>query len=281
MKLDQFLGKQLQDTVTVYKTLFKKTFNVTIILSFLCLLFITALQIVSATDANDLESKFSILNYLWYRYSTADYYKLVDLSKSVFLFVVSFFSIAISRKLTRDKENMNVKLGSFFDEMRPTDFGFLLLALAACLVIDYLLYQLATYVMTNSRNQFLGQWIYYQVHFLRIYLPLFTFSYVNKLVLTSNRSAFTLQECLFLLISCWLINEVAFEFTLFIRSHVFQLIMIPVPGTSKFLLESVLALPLIAAYFLGYHSAMTNAVLIFQQNGEPELFTDEQTATSV
>lgn len=112
-------------------------------------------------------------------------------------------------------------------------------------------------------------------------LPLFIFSYISRLALTNNRSAFTLKECLFLLISCWLINEVAFEFTLFIRSHIFHLIMIPVPGTSKFLLESILALPLLAVYFLGYHSATTNAVLIFKHDAEPELFTEEQSATSI
>ncbi|OQP62864.1 hypothetical protein A3860_26500 [Niastella vici] len=83
------------------------------------------------------------------------------------------------------------------------------------------------------------------------------------------------------IISFWLINELAFEFTLFIRGHVFQLLLIPVPEESQFFVESVLALPLIAVYFLGYHAAMTNAVLIFQQNAEPGLFADEQTAASV
>jgi hypothetical protein len=280
MKLDQFLGKQLQDVLTVYKTLFKKTFGITIILSFLCLLFIAALHIYCA-DAENTGAKTSLLSYLWYRYSSANSYNLVDMSKSVFLFVISFFSIAISRKLIRDKENMNVKLGSFFDEMRPTDFGFLLMALIACLVIDYLLHQLGTLALANILNQPFGQWVYYQLYYLRIYLPLFIFSYTSRLALTNSRSVFTLKECLFLFISFWLINEVAFEFTLFMRGHVFQLLLIPVPEESKFFVESVFALPLIAVLFLGYHCAMTNAVLIFQSNAESDLFSEKETAGSI
>ena len=278
MKLDQFLEKQLQDVLIVYKTLFKKTFSVTIILSFVCLLFIAVLHIANGPGRDDIGGNISLLSYIWYRYSSANSYNLVDMSKSVFLFVVSFFSIAISRKLIRDKENMNVKLGAFFDELRPNDFGFLLLALVACLVIDYVLYQLSMFAIDNTPNRALGHWLFYLLHSLRIFLPLLIFSFTNRRALTSNRTAFTFKECLFVFISCWLINEVLFEFTLFVRPLIFQLIMIPVPEESHFFVESILAIPLIAVYFLAYHSAMTNAVLIFQSNAEPELFADEQVA---
>jgi len=281
MKFDQFLEKQLQDILFVYKALFKKTFSVTIILSFVCLLFIAALHIASEPGSGAAGSKISLLSYIWYRYSTVNSYELVDMSKSVLLFVTSFFSIAISRKLIRNKENLHVKLGSFFDEMQPGDFGFLLLALLACLVVDYILYQLNTSAMANIRNQLLGQWVYYQLHFLRVYFPLFIFSYVSRLTLTNNKTAITLKECLYLLISFWLINEVAFDFTLFVRAHVFQLVLIPVPVESQFFVESVLAIPLIAVLFLGYHSVMTNAVLILQHDTGPELFCNEETASSV
>ena len=259
MSFDLFLEKQLQDFVTVYKTLFKKTFGVTIILSFLCLLFILALHLYGGPEVAPGKS---LSSYIWYRFSVSAGYQFVDMSKSILLFVISFFSIALSRKVIRDGENLNVQFGSFFDEMKPGDFGFLFLALVGCLVIDYLLCQVDTYVYTSMSNKAFSPWIFSQTHFLRIYLPLLLFSYVNKLALTKNKSFFTLKKCLFLLTALWLFNEMAYEFALFVRGHIFALVMAPFPAGTLFFVESMLELPLIAVLFLGYHSAITNAALI-------------------
>ena len=280
MKLDQFLGKQLQDIIVVYKTFFKKTFNVTIILSLVCLLFIAVLHIYIGYNSES-GGKISLLSYIWFQFSTSDGYKPVDMSKSVLLFVFTFFSIALSRKIYRDKENINVSLGSFFDEMKPNDFVSLFLALVACLVVDYVVYQMNSFAMNNIRNARIGEWVYYQLHFLRIYVPLFIFAFTSRLALSSNKSVYKLKEWLLLLVSFWILNVLAYEFSLFVKSHVLQLLLAPVPVEMQFFVESALSLPLIATLFLGYHSVITNSDLILQSDEAAEQLFNEETAASV
>jgi hypothetical protein len=158
-------------------------------------------------------------------------------------------------------------VGSFFDEIKPKDIGYLFMALIACLVIDYLLYQLGTYAVAVHNNA-IGQWVYYQVHFLRIFLPLLLFSFTSRLALTNNKFTVTVKECLFALIALWIFNELAYEFSLFIRSHVLFLLLAPFPNDKYFFVESILSIPLIALLFLGYHSVITNSMLILQHDAE-------------
>ena len=280
MKFDQFLGTQLQDVISVYKSFFKKTFNVTIILSLVCLLFIAVLHIYTGYNAES-GGKISLLSYIWFQFSTADGYRPVDMSKSVLLFVVSFFSIALSRKIYRDKENINVSMGSFFDEMKPNDFAGLFLALVACLVVDYVIYQVNSLALNNIRNTRIGEWVYYLLHFLRIYVPLFIFAFTSRLALSGNKSVYMLKEWLFLLVSFWILNTLAYEFSLFVKSHVLQLLLAPVPVEMQFFIESTLSLPLIAVLFLGYHSVITNSGLILQSNEAAEQLFNEETAAIV
>lgn len=261
MTLDKFLGKQLECFVFVSKTLFKKTIGLTIILSFICLLFIAVLYIGSGFSSDTRDGEMGLLSYVWYRYSSDGAYKLVDLSKSVVLFVISFFSIALSRKIIRDKEHLNARLDSFFNEMQPRDLKYLLAALAACLVIDYGLHQLGVYLLANISDQFLAQLTYSLLHIPRIFIPLLIFSYAGRLVLRENISVLTLRECLFLLISLWLFNEAAYEFAFYIYDNVFRLILILVPDEKEFFVESILAIPLLVILFWGY-AAITTSVLI-------------------
>lgn len=263
MTLDQFLKKQLSDVVSVYQASFKKMFGITVLLSFVFLLIIAAIQISNRSDA-DLTGKMSTLNFLWYRYSTANSYKLIDMSKSVLLFIITFFSIALTRKAGSDKNAPGKPIGAFFDGIKPTDLGYLLGALAACLVIDYLLYQLDSLAVANIHNSVAGQWVSLMVHFLRIFLPLLLFSFTSRLALTNGKLGLTIKECLFLLISLWIFNELAYEFSLFIQSHIFLLLIAPFPPDKYNFVDSILAIPLIAGLFLGYHAAITNSMLILQ-----------------
>ncbi|HEY8897998.1 MAG TPA: hypothetical protein VIM79_24400 [Niastella sp.] len=263
MTLAPFLKKQLSDVVSVYQALFKKTFGITVLLSFVFLLIIAAIHISTGPEAEPA-GKMSVLNYLWYRYSTANAYNLVDMSKSVLLFIICFFSIALTRKVRSDKDAPEIQIGSFFNEIKPADLGFLFGALAACLVIDYLLYQLDSYAVANIRNYALIQWVHLMVHFLRIFLPLLLFSFAGRLALTNGKLGLRVKECLFLLISLWIFNELAYEFSLFVRSHILLLILAPFSEDKYFFVESILSIPLIAGLFLGYHSVMTNSVEIIQ-----------------
>jgi len=69
---------------------------------------------------------------------------------------------------------------------------------------------------------------------------------------------FTAKHIGFLLISLWLFNELAYEFIMMVRPLVFSLIMITLkPLNFRYVVESVLGIPLIGFLFLGYYCAMT------------------------
>jgi hypothetical protein len=137
-------------------------------------------------------------------------------------------------------------------------------------VVDYLLHQIRAFASSAIYNQSLNEWVYTQIHFLRIFIPLLLFTYSNRLILTGRNPGISIRECLFTLITLWMFNELAYEFYLFIKAHVFQLLLTSVPNGSKFFAASILELPILALLFLGYHSAITNSLIILKNDGEYE-----------
>jgi len=49
---------------------------------------------------------------------------------------------------------------------------------------------------------------------------------------------------------------------------IFLLLLAPFPDDNFFFIESILAIPLIAVLFLGYHSVITNSMGILQNDAE-------------
>jgi hypothetical protein len=132
---------------------------------------------------------------------------------------------------------------------------YLLGTLIVCALLDCALfrlnYQLQTLFNTNPHALI---WVNEVVLLLRNYLPLILFALVIQLCL----GKFTTKHIGFLLISLWLFNELAYEFIMLIRPVLFSLLMITLkPMTWRYVMESVLGIPLIAFLFLGYYCAMT------------------------
>ena len=100
---------------------------------------------------------------------------------------------------------------------------------------------------------------------LRIYIPLLLFSLaINKLI-SNSQVRVTIRRLGLLFVSFWLFNEFAYEISIFVRSHILGLILIPFEGDNKYLFESFLGIPLVTFYFPGYYAAMTTPLKLTEE----------------
>jgi len=79
--------------------------------------------------------------------------------------------------------------------------------------------------------------------------------------LSSNKKVnVTLKNVVFMMISLWLFNEFAYEFSIYIRNYLFKLILLPFSADKHYFMESFIGMILVAFYFVGYHSAMSTSL---------------------
>jgi hypothetical protein len=101
---------------------------------------------------------------------------------------------------------------------------------------------------------------------LKIYVPLIMFSLAITSLTGIKRSKLTFKRVVKLFISLWIVNEFAYEVFLWVRNHIFNLLLIPVSTPERaFEIESFLSIPLIALFFLGYYSAMTTSIKLTEK----------------
>jgi len=260
MTFTNYLKAQLTDFVETYKKYYLKTNGTTLVFTLVTFVFIALVFHFSIFDKTSSKKNISLLSYFFVRYSVADTYSLVDISKSIFLFFVSLFSISLFRQERNKAEASNFHFTNFLKKIKGKDLIFLLVALAISVVADYLLFKMDN----SSANSFGGslsdRWTQGMILLLRIYIPLVLFSFFNFKLLTRKRNNFDLQKFIFLFVTLWLFNEFAFELSLFVRGHIFELLLLPFPVDSHYFIESILGVVLVSFYFLGYHSAMTNSM---------------------
>jgi hypothetical protein len=114
------------------------------------------------------------------------------------------------------------------------------------------------------------KWISGMLFLLRMYIPLMAFSIANAKALGLKQIRVTLKNILFLFASLWLFNEFAYEISLFVRNHFFDLALIPVPAEKQYAAESILGLVLVSFYFLGFHVTMTNSMILLNKGNIDE-----------
>ncbi|KAA5532442.1 hypothetical protein F0919_16775 [Taibaiella lutea] len=272
MTFTQYLKVQLTDFVDTYKKYYLKTNGTTIIFTLITFLFIALLFHFSIFDETNAKKTISLLSYFFVRYSVADTYSIVDLSKTVFIFFVSIFSISLV-KLERNKTAINdFNFSHFLKNISGKALGYLLAAMLICIVADYFLFRLDSLSIKNYGGSPSTKWLHGMLFMLRVYIPLIIFSITNYIVLTGHAGKLNFKNMLYLFTSLWMFNEFAYECSLFVRGHIFDLILLPFSEDNHYLIESFLGVVLVAFYFLGYHVAMTHSIIL--------LNTEEQTPAS-
>jgi len=261
MKIATYLRKQLTDFVDCYELYYRKTFRVSISLAFICLLTAAVLFKFSVFDKASTTKQLSLLSYLFNSYSKMDTYSIVDFVKLIFIFLISLFSIAIDRWTNQLSSAAELSLTIFAKCTKPKELVLLLFILMVSAAIDFSLFTLDTFSLHRIQNKALDQYLHLTIFHLRIYIPLLLFSISIYFLKNSRKYKFTLKRLAFLYVSLWLFNEFAYESFLWTRNHVYDLILIPLSETNYiFVTESIIGIPLIAFYFLGYHSAMANSL---------------------
>jgi hypothetical protein len=264
MKLTNYLKEQLTDFVEVYRKCFFRTYGVTITFTIICFLSAAILLRYSYFDKSLIRKQISLLSYFFHRYSKAKTYSIIDLTKSLFIFFVSLYSLGLIRlKNYKEEQGKKLSFKHFFSNIKLNDFLALILTLFITAIIDYILFKIDSYSILNIQNINAAVYIHELLFHLNIYLPLILFAITIRLLTTEKKSKLTFKRILFLYISLWLFNEFAFEFSLWIENHLFGLILMPFADSEKYyLFESFIAIPLIAFYFLGYYSAMTTSLIL-------------------
>jgi len=237
MQFSLFLKKLLNEFVEMYKKYFSSTVKAALLWTILCFAIVQVLATYCTYDPGIRAQPVSVLSFFILKFSINNTYSFVDLTRTLFIFFVAIFSVNLNQKVTMKS------------------ILYLLGTLIVCALLDCALfrlnYQLQTLFNTNPHSLI---WVNEVVLLLRNYLPLILFALIIQLCL----GEFTTKHIGFLLISLWLFNELAYEFIMLIRPVLFSLLMITLkPMTWRYVMESVLGIPLIAFLFLGYYCAMT------------------------
>jgi len=92
---------------------------------------------------------------------------------------------------------------------------------------------------------------------LRIYLPIVAFAVAVSKRTWKDRVSFSSKSILVLLISAWMFNEFSYELMSLFRSVLIHFVTMFIKSDqTKFLVESVLGIPLLAFYFIGFAVVM-------------------------
>jgi hypothetical protein len=237
MQFSLFLKKLLTEFVDVYKKYFTSTVRAALLWTILCFAISQVLATYCIYDPGIKAQPVSVLSFFILKFSINNTYSFVDLTRTIFIFFVAIFSVNLNQKVT--VKNVLYLVG----------------ILAVCGLLDCALfrlnYQLQSLFPTNIHALI---WVNEVIVLLRNYLPLILFAIIIQVCL----GKFTTKHIGVLLISLWLFNELAYEFIMMVRPLIFSLIMITLkPPTYRYIVESVLGIPLIGFLFLGYYTAMT------------------------
>ena len=256
MTFTNYLKEQLTDYVESYRKYGFQTFGTALTYTILCFILSALLLRFSDFDKSSVNKQISLLSYFFYRYSKADTYSIVDLTKGVFIFFVSLFSIGLIRLDKTD--NKFVSFNQFVRKIHFKDIIYLVAIFLITSILDYEFFRIDSYSTSQIQNIGLEKYIHNLLFHLRIYIPLILFSLTIRSLLNFDKVKITFKRILFLYISLWLFNEFAFEISLWVRNHLFALLLLPFSDSyNYYLYESIIGIPLIAFYFLGYFSAMT------------------------
>jgi hypothetical protein len=265
MTAANYLKEQLTGFVESYKKYFSRTFNVALLYTIICFLIATLLLKYGYFNKLTSKRQISLLSYFFVRYSYGDTYSIIDLTKTVYIFMISLFSIGMIR-LTKDPAGQ-YSLKNFIKKLTAIDISFLLGTLAIATVADYIMFKSDSYSGVSIHNKAADLYIHNLIFQLRIYIPLMLFALTLWRLTTTKRSKLTFKRLVLLYVSLWLFNEFTYEVCMWMRVHFFELILIPFKYSDKYyLFESFLAIPLMAFFFLGYYSAMTTSLRLTESN---------------
>jgi hypothetical protein len=249
MKFSIFLKKLLNQFVEDYQQAYAKTFGYAMLWTIVCFAIGQLLAAYSNYDPSTTIQPLSILSYFSLNFSMNTTYSFVDDFKILFVFFVALFSANLIKKI------------SFSGVM------YLVFTLIVCVLIDLGLFLLGAAiapVLAGTKNSYLFHWVFSIMALLRLYTPYLLFALTIQL--TSSRLRLGFAKFCYLFIAIWLFYEISYEATRFLRDNLFALVLVPFKTKIySYVLESLLGLPLIASFFVGFYTAMTGPFSITEE----------------
>jgi hypothetical protein len=274
MHYAKYLQLQLADFIDSYKKYFYETFGTTIVCTLVAMAFVSVLWHFNLSDQNTSTKQPTMVSYFFARHSYNDNYNIIDIARAAYIFMFSLFSLTLVRLQQNNTESAGFNFYDFLKVVQIQEAGYLLVALAACALADYGLFKMTAFASTSLDQSPVGRWLYGIVYLVRTYLPLLIFTYSNHKILTNGKASQQGANWLYVFTTIWLCNVVAMDVWYFIRYYLFDLLLLPFPDTRRFLFESILSVPLIASFFLGYHSAITNSMQLLTYDAAKNVFND-------
>jgi hypothetical protein len=261
MKFTEYLKRQLTDFVDVYKRYFKTTYGAALILTIFMFIISAVLMKFSSFDRSVEGKLLSMISNFVTRYSFNGIYSIVDLTKSVFLYFISLFSLAVSRiKLPlaegEDRDSFVLRL------IHGEDIIIMLIPLVLSSAFDVGVYYLE-YLLRDTGDY--SNWIYALCFDFRVYVPILFFSLFIYRIRSGKMLKLNFKKIVFMLTSYWIFNEFAYEFITLIRHVVMRLFIAIFKVDFYFILETVMFIPVMAFLFLGYHSAMSTSAELLSE----------------
>lgn len=270
MSFPDFLKAQFTDAIDNYKKHFGRTFGVAISFTIICFIGSAILFRFSDFDKEVTTKQISLLSYFFNRYSKFKTYSLVDLTKTMFIFFIAVFSVGMSRITRNETEVKELSFIHLSRVITGRDVIILSSMLVLTSILDFVLVKFQSFLLFNFQMINLLLYLSNTIYHIRIYLPLILFSLTILYLTKEQVSKLSSKRILFLYISLWICNEMAYEFFGWVRIHVFELILLPFRDSeNSYLIESILGIPLVALLFLGYYSAMTTSLRLTESKSLP------------
>jgi hypothetical protein len=243
-----FLKKLFNQFVESYQQYFAKTFGYALLWTLLCFAIGQALAAYSNYDPALTINPLSILTYFELNLSLNATYSFVDGFKILFIFFVAVFSLKLLKK------------ASFL-----TVF-YLFSTLILCIALDYGFFLLGGLIKSGVspiKYSYLYLWLFSILALCRLFVPFILFALAIQLSIGKLR--FNFITLCYLFLSVWLFYEVSFEAMRFLRDNVFALILAAFKTkVYSYVMESLLGLPVVASFFVGYYCAMVKPFVILR-----------------
>jgi hypothetical protein len=268
MSLTNYLKSLFSELIDSYRKYFIRTSGIVLAYTIICFIVVALLSRFSNFDPTNYKKQISLLSYFSTNYSAGNTYGIVDLTSIVFLFFVSIFSISLIRWNKDDGEEF--KLEKSLKNVKMNDIISFLLIFLICSIIDFLLFKTERFLVSIIEEKGFAWWVHNLLLFpMRNFIPWTLFSLTIYKVITSRTIRITFKTTWLLFIAFWIINAFAYEFSLYVKFYLFDLILIPVNIEKRFYFESILGISLIGSIFIGYYAVMTASVKLLDED-KPE-----------
>jgi len=237
-----------------YKKFFEKTFSLCLLLTVIVFVAAALLFRFSNYDpvARDLID--SLLRCFYWRYSINNSYSIVDWSKSVYLAFIVCFAVSFFRAQENENE---LSPGFFLRNFSIEDGAVIFFTLVIVCALDPAIYFLDLHTNDLLHQGDMAKWVHGVLWYFRIYIPIVAFAFAVRNRIGNNRIPVSRKSFLVLLISVWMFNEFSYELMSLFRSVVIHFVTMFIKSDqTKFLVESVLGIPLLAFCFIGFAVVM-------------------------